>query len=205
MRIPSRPGRFGAAGLSLALLLILLTPSVALAHAELEETTPADGATIEGTPTEIVAIFSEDLEDASSLSLRDAAGAEVAKGGRDPEDHTRLVITDLPVLAAGAYEVRWTASSDDGHLERDTWSFTVVAPPTPSPTPPPTATPAPAATPGPTGTPTLEPTVAPSASAAPAPDDEVAASGGEVLIPIVVGLAIVAVAGGWLLSRRDRA
>jgi methionine-rich copper-binding protein CopC len=197
-----RPGAIAA---SIAALTLLLLPATVLAHAELETTTPDDGAVVEGTPTEIVATFSEALDDGSSLSLRDAAGDEVARSEPDPDDPTRMVIADVPELAPGAYTVRWTASSDDGHLERDTWSFTVAVVLTPSPTTAPTAsaTPAPSTAPTPTVAPT--PSSAASPTASPAPGDGDPTSGTDVLIPIIAGLAIVAIAGGVLLSRRGRA
>jgi copper resistance protein C len=194
----------------LAVLLLLLIPAGVTAHAELVSTTPEDDVTVEGTPTEIVAAFSAPLEvDGSRLSLRDAAGDEVVRGGLDPEDATRLVIVDPPDLVPGVYTVRWTAATDDGHIERGTWSFTVVPPPTPEPTPEPTPSAEPSATAAPTPEPTETPTAAPTPSAAPSdgpgPDDGASDVGADVLLPIVAGLAIVGVAGGFLMSRRSRA
>lgn len=191
-----------------ALAFALLTPAAAFAHAELEETSPADGVIVEGTPPEISATFSEALEaDGSGLSLRDAAGEELADGGLDPDDPARLLIADVPDLAPGEYEVRWTVATDDGHVERDTWSFTVVAAPTPSPspTPAPTATAAPTAEPSVAATPTQAPSASPAPSASAGPDEEPAASTTDVILPIVVVLAIVVVGVGVLLSRRNRA
>lgn len=206
-----RIGRVTAAA-TLALALALATTAGVAAHAELLETTPEDGATVEGSLTEVVASFSEAIDqDGSGLVLRDAAGDEVASGGVDPDDDTRLVIADVPDLAPGEYEVRWTAASDDGHLERDTWTFTVTAAPTPTPTAIPTAAPSATATAVPSEAPTTAPTDPPSApasvAASPTPggDEEPAASTGDVLLPIIVGLAIVGLVGGVLLSRRRRA
>lgn len=205
---PSRPSwaRVPAVGaIALGLTLVLSFPAVVRADADIVERIPADGATVEGTPTEIAIIFDEAVDAASYLALRDASGTELARGGPDPEDPAKLVIDDVPDLAPGDYEVRLSLSSTDGHLTRETWSFTVVAAPTPTPTAPPTPTPDPSATaaPTPASTPTPAPTTAPTSS--PAPDGEPTASGSDVLIPIIAGLAIVAVAGGVLLSRRGRA
>jgi methionine-rich copper-binding protein CopC len=202
----------------LALVLSLLAPAVAMAHAELVSTDPAEGATVEGSPTEISATFSEALlAEGSGLSLRDAAGERIAVGDVDPDDEERLVITDVPDLAPGEYEARWTARSDDGHLERGTWTFTVIAPasptPAPSPTPSPSAAASPTATSSASATPASPsappPSPSPAASAsptpAPSPDPNATGSGsGDVLLPILAGLAIVAIAGGVLLSRRGR-
>lgn len=185
-------------------LLLLLLPGTALAHAELKEASPPDGSTVEGTPSEIVGVFTEALADGSTIELRDADNDVVADGGIDASDDTRMLITDLPELDPGTYEVRWKAAADDGHIERDTWTFTVSPAPTPSPTPAPTASAAasasatPAASPAPTLSPT--PVVIPSPSPAP----ETTAGTADALLPIIAGLAIVAIAAGFLLSRRSR-
>ncbi len=185
------------------LILSALIPSTVAAHAELVETSPAADATVEGTPTEISATFSEGIEPDSGLSLRDAAGDEIASGGLDPDDPARLLISPVPELAPGTYEVRWTSVTDDGHIERDTWSFTVTAAPTPtpSPTPSPTAEPTASATPEPTATPEPSPTAAPSPSA---DGGDQAGDASEVILPIVVALALVGIVGGFLLTRRGR-
>ena len=197
---------------ALPLLLLLLLGAAAVApvgvaaHAELEETVPAADATVEGSPTEVSATFSETLlADRSSLSLRDAEGAEVAEGGPDPEAPERLLISDLPDLAPGEYEASWAAAADDGHLERGTWTFTVIAAPTPSPSPTPSPTPAPSATatPSPTASPSPAASVAPSPSTS-GGDSSQTASGTDVILPIVAALALVAIVGLYLLTRRGR-
>jgi hypothetical protein len=114
-----------------------------------------------------------------------------------------MVITDLPELAPGTYQVQWTTvSAEDGELARGTWSFTVaIAVKTPG-TPAPTATASPSATATASATP--EPTVAPSPSASPAPTDPTSAAGSDVILPIIAALAIVLIGAGALLSRRGR-
>ena len=181
---------------------LLLLPATALAHAELLETVPLDGTTVQGTPDELVAAFDEALESGSSLSIRNAAGERLAVGRVDPDDPKRVVITDVPELAPGTYQMRWTAATADGHVERGTWSFTVEAAPTPAPTPEPAESGAPSAEPTPSATP--EPTAAPTPSASPAPTDPASAAGSDVILPIIVGLAIVLIAAGFLLARRGR-
>lgn len=172
----------------------------AAAHAELIETTPADGATVMGTPDELVAVFDDELlVDASSLSIRNAQGERLAVGHVDPEEPTHLVIGDVPDLAVGTYEMRWTAGTADGHVERGTWTFTVAQAtetPAPSPTPGETA--------GPSAAATAIPSAAPTPSATPAPTDPTGAAGSDVILPIIAALAIVLIAAGVLLSRRSR-
>lgn len=184
---------------ALLVLIALLVPQAVAAHAALDTATPADGATVEGTPAEVAGTYTQDLKaDGSSLQLRDAAGAVLATGGVDPADDRRLVITDIPALAPGVYEVRSTTlSAEDDEIDRVTWTFTVVAAPTPSPTPAPTATAAPSP----------DPTAAPSATAASTPVDHeipTGASDSDAILPIIAGLAIVLIAGVVLLGRRGR-
>ena len=195
------------------LLLLLLgiaaiAPSGVAAHAELEATVPAADTTVEGVPTEVAATFTEALlEDGSSLSLRDAAGTEVAEGGIDPDAPERLVIGDLPDLAPGEYEARWAAATDDGHLERGTWTFTVVAATAPSNSPTPTPSAAPSVTASPTAAPSPSPAESPSIAPSPSPsggDASQTASGTDVILPIVAALAAVAIVGLYLLTRRGR-
>lgn len=167
----------------LAMAALLLSPATAAAHAVLIETIPEDGATVEGTPEDLLAVFDEAIgADGSSLSIRDAAGERLAVGRVDPDDPTRLGIHDVPELAPGAYEMRWTAMSADGDIERGSWRFTVAA----------------AATPEPAAVPTVPPAPSPSAT------DPSGSSGGDAILPIVAGLAVVLIGTGYLLSRRGR-
>jgi methionine-rich copper-binding protein CopC len=184
---------------------LTLFPATVAAHAELETATPADGATVEGTPPEISATFSEALDpERSTLSLRNAAGERLAVGFIDPEDPARMIIDPVPELGPGVYEARWTAKGSDDHLERDTWSFTVTPAPSPSPTPAPTPASSASGEPTPSATAERTPTPALSPSASPGPTDPAASTDGDVILPIVAALAIVLAVGAVLLSRRNR-
>ena len=200
--------------LTLAALLAVVVPGVVSAHAELSVATPPDGATIEGGPTEVAGAYTQDLTiDGSSLLLRDASGTVIAKGAVDPNDPRRLVIADLPMLAPGAYEVRWTTTSaEDDEVARGTWVFTVVAAATPAPSattaPTPTAIPTPTTGPSPTESPagSLAPPTPPAAQT-PGPSASLSDPGSDAaatLLPIVAAFAIVAVAAVALLARRGR-
>ncbi len=189
----------------LAVALVLLLPTVALAHAELDTSSPADGETVEGTPTEIAADFTESLVDGSSFELLDAGGSVIAEGRIDPDNDQRMTI-DPPELEPGEYEIRWQARAEDGHLERGTYGFTVEAAPTPPPTPsaPPSAAPTETAAPSepPSPSPSEPPSPSPSAAPTPTPDPEPTASTTDVLIPIIVAVVLLAVLAGYLLNRR---
>lgn len=184
-----------------AAALLLLSPATVAADAELIETIPADGATVQGTPDELVAVFSDALlADRSTLSIRDAGGQRLAVGGLDPGDPARLLISEVPDLAPGTYEMRWTMATADNHLQRGTWSFAVTAAPSPTPSADATgsAPPRDAATPSATPDAVASPSPPPS----PAPT-EPAASSSDAILPIIAGLAIALIGGGLLLTRRN--
>ncbi|MEX1173166.1 MAG: copper resistance CopC family protein [Chloroflexota bacterium] len=205
---PARTRVGAVLSLAFAVGLALALPAGVAADAELVSSAPADGATTQGSPAEIIAVFSEPLRaDGSGITLRDAAGTTVATGQLDPADPSRLIIADVPDLAPGEYEARWTAASDDGHLVRGTWAFTVELAPTATPAPTTAPTASPSSSPSPTGVPSSSPSAAPSPSPSPAPSgdgDEPAAGTADVLIPIIAGLAVVVIAAGLLMGRRDR-
>ncbi len=206
MRSPVRALRLAVA-VGLGVLLVL--PGVVVAHAALDVPEPADGAILEGSPPVIKGTFTQDMDpETSSLDLRNAAGDVLADGGVAADDPRRMVIEGVPELAPGEYEVRWTTlSTEDGELERGTWSFTVSAAATAVPTLPqaPTALPSVAPTTARTSDPTPPSSPATSDMPTPIPSSGGAESAsGDVLLPIVAALALVLVAAGLLVTRRGR-
>ncbi len=188
----THPTRLACAVL-IGLVLLLVDAIPVAAHAELVSSDPAAGATVTSSPDEIVVVFSEPIEDNSSIELIGPDGARVATGGVDPADRTRLRI-DPPQLSPGEYEVRMTVASADGHIDRPTYSFTVVAA-----TPPPTA--APTATPRPTPSPTISP--GPTASPTPGGNGTPAGST-DVLFPLLAAVIAIGALGVFLLNRNRR-
>jgi len=196
-------------GLSLA--LVITAP--AFAHADLVTSSPKDKAVLETPPTKVTLTFSEGLDPGrSSFKL---IGSDGTVGtGKVTEASAEVMALDGLTLAPGAYEVRWTAGSPDGHIIRGKLTFTVTeptpAPATPAPTPEPTA----AVTTEPSAAVTAAPTTAPGlgsatpAPATPVPGDDAmpaATSTTDMLIPIVVGLIVVAGIGALVLRRSRRA
>jgi copper resistance protein C len=192
------------------LLLLLIFPTSAAAHAELDTATPKDGSTVEGTPAEIAGSYTQDLDTSgSSLRLLDPNDQVIAEGVIDPDDIRRMVIADVPELAPGDYTVRSTTrSAEDNEIDRVVWGFSVVAAPTPSPTPTPTATAAASATVEPTPTPAATPalptpTPTPAATPSPSGDESSSTSGSGVLLPIVAAVVILVIGAVWF-TRRGR-
>jgi methionine-rich copper-binding protein CopC len=184
-----------------ALVLFFMTPAAVAADAELVSSTPADGALLSESPTEVVLTFNEAITDQSSFAVLDASGATVATGAVDPADPTTMR-TALPSLPPGTYEVQWVARSADGHLPRGTFTFTVAEPTAPPATP----TPAPSDEPTHATSPTATLTPAPTVSPTPTGDGTSGGDGAtDALLPIaVVGLLI---GGGlaYFLRRRSAA
>ena len=176
---------------------MLLMPCGALGHSELDTATPGAGDEVVGSPDDIVATFSQDLDmSRTTMTVRNAAGEVVAE---DPVlgDGPRELILTLPELAPGEYEVRWVSfSAEDDELGRGRYTFTVLPAPTPTPSSNVTATAAPTTAPVTAPPPTSGPT--PVASLPPGPDD----GGVAALLPIGIAAVVVIGLGAWLLRRR---
>ena len=89
---------------------------------------PPTGRPSRGRPTRSSADIQRaaESEESACSTLRDAAGERLAVGRVDPR-RAAAGHRPVPELAPGTYEVRWRAASADGHIEHDTWTFTVDA------------------------------------------------------------------------------
>jgi len=184
--------------LAIAVLLVLMLPAIAAAHAELESSAPADGTTVPSPfdgPIEMG--FSATLVEGSKAELYSATGTLVATAVVDGPRATMTIALDAP-LAPGDYVVRWVSIAEDTDLDRGTISFTVETPaPTVNPTDEPSTSPTTvAAASAPT---TLAPSAAPSVSPA---DGSATSTTGDVILPIVVLLIVVGVGAVYLVRRR---
>jgi methionine-rich copper-binding protein CopC len=114
--------------LAALLLVAVVGPRVALAHAHLESSTPADGATVASGLTQVTLTFTEEMSvDQSSAQLASADGSAVsgATGAVDRANRNTIVVT-TPALADGKYTVTWRAvTEDDNGITNGTFSFTV--------------------------------------------------------------------------------
>ncbi len=115
----------------LLLIALLAAPTgAALAHAQLRAASPAVGATVTTTPTEIAITFSEGVEPKfSSIEVRDDSGARIdnADPHNGSEGQTKLIVSLLP-LRPGVYTVRWQVLSVDTHRTTGSYRFTLSAP-----------------------------------------------------------------------------
>lgn len=103
-------------------------PATVAAHAELVAADPADGATLEAPPREVVLTFDAELDpDASELTVTDADGDVVGEGGVDLQVADRNVLrADMEAAAGGDYTASWVVVGTDGHPIEGTLSFSVV-------------------------------------------------------------------------------
>ncbi len=114
--------------LSSIFAVLFLLPASTSAHAELSRSQPGQGAALGSAPSKLELWFTEDLTPSgSSAKVYDAQRQEVDEGTYtvDPNDATHLIVPLKP-LQDGTYTVAWTSiSSDDGHVIRGTFTFTV--------------------------------------------------------------------------------
>jgi methionine-rich copper-binding protein CopC len=190
------------AALSAVAILLTIAPSSALGHAELDTASPADKATVTGSPPEIVFTFTEAVDPTkSSLKLVDGSGAVVADGSTVDASDAKKMHLVVPTQPPATYTVRWTtASAVDGDIAHGTTTFTIVAA-SPSPTAAPSASPTPAASAAASpSTPAASPSPSPSGGASTPPST----SASDAVIAVIGALIVLAALALWLLRSRAR-
>lgn len=111
-----------------ASLLAIASVSMAFAHAELESSSPADGATLTDAPGEVRLVFGGELDpDGTGFSVTDEDGAVVGDGTLDLSVADRNELSGaVDITEGGTYTVSWTATSLDGHAEEGVVTFGVA-------------------------------------------------------------------------------
>lgn len=111
-----------------ALVLALAIPASALAHAQLEETTPQRGAVVKHEPGAVVFRFDEPVEgNFGAVRVYDANGSRVDEGdafhpnGEGP----RLGVHLKPGLPDGSYTATYRVVSADGHIVSSGFVFSI--------------------------------------------------------------------------------
>jgi methionine-rich copper-binding protein CopC len=107
-------------------LLLWATADSVMAHAQLLESNPAPGSTLDAPPTEIRLTFDEPIGADSRINLfNNAFYAQTGvESFVDPQNPNQLVAT-LPPLERGIYNVNWTAVSADGHQVSGSFRFQI--------------------------------------------------------------------------------
>jgi methionine-rich copper-binding protein CopC len=95
-----------------------------LAHSELKQTNPRDGAVLAAPPSLFEMVFNEPVQ-LTFVQVQDSAQRAVTLPElRDLQSRTRETI-QLPALAPGAWRVQWRAISADGHPVGGIIRFTI--------------------------------------------------------------------------------
>jgi hypothetical protein len=111
---------------TLTLAAALGLANVGFGHARLVMSSPAAGAQVSESPHVVTLSFNEEVKLAKLDLTRDGKPITVNLDKSAPGSKT--VTVPVSALAAGAYELHWTAlSTDDGHVTKGTFTFTVLA------------------------------------------------------------------------------
>ena len=105
------------------LSLAALSPSLALAHAQLSSSVPADQAVLESPPRELALHFTE------AVRLTAVTIAGVGEAPRRIDSLPAAAIKDFslaaPSLSSGRYSVSWRALAADSHVMTGSFTFSV--------------------------------------------------------------------------------
>lgn len=118
---------------SLALGVVVLVPSSAHAHAELESSDPADGATVATMPSEVSLTLSEPVREPAFVEVTSSDGVRYNSFEVTAVDDTVTSVINQPA-PAGTYTMTYRIVSADDHTVSGTITFDVQSGPTPTPT-----------------------------------------------------------------------
>jgi copper resistance protein C len=111
----------------LTLVVSLLLPGLARAHAILEDSTPAAGASVKAGPVDLRLRYNSRIDRGRSrltLIRADRTKDTIPIVSEGPPD----IIAAHLELPAGAYIVRWQVLAVDGHITRGDVPITVTVP-----------------------------------------------------------------------------
>jgi len=111
-------------GAMAAMAMMVALP--AEAHTRLLESTPADGSTLQAAPRQVQLTYSEAAH-LTALTIQAAGEATPHKIGPLPQQAAAKFTIELPPIAAGSYQLKWRALSDDHHVASGSISFVVKA------------------------------------------------------------------------------
>jgi methionine-rich copper-binding protein CopC len=115
-----------------AALLVVAGADTAVGHAKMTTSVPEDGATVSAGLSEIVMTFSHPMRLTLVRVHRGADDKDVALQGALPKRFAGSAKVPVEALASGAYEVSWTAVSEDGHVMKGHFAFKVAGPAAPA-------------------------------------------------------------------------
>jgi methionine-rich copper-binding protein CopC len=99
----------------------------AFGHAKLAASTPANHAQLMEAPKTLTLTFDEAAQLASLVLV--TAGKDIPVALDRTSKAATVVTVPLPALAAGNYEVKWSAlAADDGHVSKGSFTFALMGP-----------------------------------------------------------------------------
>jgi copper transport protein len=120
--------RMSGLAAALALLVALLAPAGASAHATLEDTQPARGATVRSQPATVQFRFDESVEgNFGAVRVFDRSGRRVDSGDAfHPGGRGAVMAVHLkPGLPRGTYTAMYRVVSADGHIVSSGFTFSI--------------------------------------------------------------------------------
>jgi len=108
-----------------SLVLVVVAPGVAWAHAFLVSSTPSAGERLSSSPPSIVLRFSEPVAGGERVVLRTAEGTPVSTGAPRLPQGSSIVEVPLPGLKDGIYAVSWQVVGTDGDLTAGEFAFAI--------------------------------------------------------------------------------
>ncbi|MDD2857503.1 MAG: copper resistance protein CopC [Candidatus Nanopelagicales bacterium] len=103
-------------------LIILVSPTPASAHADMDTSSPANGAVLAKAPKTITLSFSEPV-DVDTVQVLDGQARPLTSATK--VNGASIIVTPAAALPAGAITTQWKVKSDDGHVVTGAVSFIV--------------------------------------------------------------------------------
>ncbi len=114
-----------ARALAVLVLVALVVPAAAVAHARLIRTVPADGSVVARAPLAVLVEFDDTVRVGSgNAAVANVSHRSVLAAPAQARGHV-LTLPLAHALPRGAYTVRWSIVSEDGHPEQGVIAFAV--------------------------------------------------------------------------------
>ena len=110
--------------ITILLVAMALLSSVAEAHTQLVNATPANGSTVAAAPIQVMLLFARAVT-LTALSIQKTGEKVAQKLGPLPKAAAEHFAVALPKLTSGNYLVKYRVLGDDGHVAAGTTEFTI--------------------------------------------------------------------------------
>jgi len=115
--------------ISAAMFGLAMSPLIALAHAHLQQSAPANGSNVSVAPGNLALTFSESAH-LTALNIQKEGAAQAHKLEPLPKAASQHFAIALPQLGAGVYTITYrVVSADDNHISSGAIKFTIASGP----------------------------------------------------------------------------